>query len=70
MNWIFTVPESVDFLEPMAILNLRESTSKSECCFLDVFFSHSMKQVSSLKDDLLLKTKQNKKANKQTNQEL
>ena len=25
-----------------------------------------MKQVSSLKDDLLLKTKQNKKANKQT----
>lgn len=27
MNWIFTAPESVGFLEPITILNLRESTS-------------------------------------------
>lgn len=66
MNWIFTVPESVGFLESTAILNLRESTSKSECCFLDLFFtlhetSIFLERRSTTKD----KTKQKgKQANK------
>lgn len=67
MNWIFTVPESVDFLEWIAILILRQRVHLNQNAVSYMFFSYFMKQVSSLKDDLLLKTKQNKKANKQTN---